>query len=377
MSSGQGLRPGLLALGAAANASLMLACGSPVISPAGVEVSPASSVWSNAGVMLAAGHRAAITAFDAGWVLTQPFTDNTLTLTEFSLKDGSQMASTMVDQDVGAYSGAGLASDNSGNLWITYTTRLVRYTTANGQFARWDIPATQPAIASENPLVGNAQASAWDQAIDGLVFVKNDDQRLYSFNPGTSQFGVVAELPVTTSYISSVGVGSHGDVVVTGTLAGATTFTPTAVHILDSKEQLIPNAAGVCSEPSGLAIIDANGVVSVNGSVAGTVATPHSTGVPVACDSTSNVFEVSVAAGNVTIVRLAGAGSIATVVAPLRPITVHGPGGVSEPSFADPGVTGIVPDLSGGVWIVTEAGFNPATGLGSSYPSLAHVAFAG
>jgi hypothetical protein len=358
-------------------AIVLVACGSVSIDAGPAPVAAQTgSIWTHAGAMLPAGHRAAV-ADGSGWVLTQPFIDDTLELAKLSLADGSLVNSVAIDTSVHGYSGASLTADGAGHLWITYGQRLVRFDEVTGTTTTWSLPAVLPRLPTENPLAGSALANAWDSSTKKLLFVRNDDQRLYSFDPSTSAFAVASELPITTSSITGIAVGPVGEVAVTGSVAGVADFMPAAVRLasLTARPEMFSDVEAVCARSSGLTYLRSSGAVSLDGNIAlATILTPLTTQVPFACDSGNNVFEATVGGGKVTIVRVSQSGGIAAVSDALIPVVVHGLTGPVS-SFANPRVVAVMPDLQGGAWVVCEAGTNSSTNAGSAYPSLAHVRF--
>lgn len=334
------------------------------------------SIWAN-GVSLPAGQRAVLAADGAGWVVTQPVQDNTLVLTKLSLATGSFLMTTVLDTGVQGFSGAGIAADGAGHLWITYGKRVLRFAEQSGNLMAWTLPKVSPRLARDSQLAGNAQADVWDSRNNELLFVRNDDQRLYSFNPSSGAFAAVAELPITTSYISTIAVGPSGEVGITGTLAGAATFTPTAVRLASfgAKPELLAAQASVCTGPSGLTFMGSTGVISLDdNSQLATIPAPGTTKVPFACDR-GNVFEATVGGGKVIVTRISPSGGISTRSDSLIPIVVHGfVGPVS--TYVDPSVVALLPDGQGSAWLVSEVGTQTqSTSAAAAYPSLAHVVF--
>jgi hypothetical protein len=350
-----------------------------LVSPApATRTGQTGSIWDN-GVSLPAGHRAVLVADGVGWVVTQPFQDNSLVLTKFSLATGSPLRTSVLDTGVQGFSGAGLASDGGGHVWITYGQRILRFDELTGTVTSWHVPKASPRLSTDQQLAGNAQVDGWDSKNNQLLFVRNDDQRLYSFNPSTQAFAVVSELPITTSDISTIAIEPTGEMAITGTLAGASTFTPTAARLatLGAKPEVIAGVAAVCAGSSRLVFLAATGTISVDGTGdLATVPAPRSTQVPFACDTAGGVFEVTVGGGKAVVSRLSPSGVIATVSAPLIPGVANGLNGPVS-TFADPGVVALLPDNQGNVWLVSEAGTQvvESRNVAAAYPSLAHAVF--
>src|SRR5438105_3245136 len=116
---------------------LLLGCGS--IRPASISNANGTvrSIWSNPGASLPAGHRTLVDADSSGWILTESFVGDTLTLSRISLIDGSLLGSFTIDTAVQGYAGAGISSDGSGRLWITYGHRLTRFDEASKTSVAW------------------------------------------------------------------------------------------------------------------------------------------------------------------------------------------------------------------------------------------------
>ncbi len=335
------------------------------------------SIWAN-GVMLPAGYRVALAADDAGWILTKPFQDDTLQLSKVSPADGSILMTATVDTNVQGFSGAGLASDGASHIWISYGQRIMRFDEASASVTVWSLPVVAPSISTANPLAGYAQADGWDAKSGDLLFVRNDDQHLYGFDSSTGAFTTLSDLPITTSSISRMAIAADGEVAITGTLAGAATFTPTAVRLaaLDSKPELLTSVVAACTRSPGLMFLSSTGLISVGASSPlATIPAPQSTQVPFACDDNGNVFEATVGSGIATVIRVSSTGVVATATDPLIQRTANGIGGPVA-TYSNPGVVALIPDGQGSAWLVSEVGTQASTKTASAYPSLAHVVFA-
>ena len=98
-------------------------------------ITPIPEIWAS-GSYLPAGNRSAIADGEVGWIVTQPFQDDRLLLTKLTMGEGK--ATTIVlEEHVGSYSGAGLAPDGAGNLWITYGDQALRLNESTGKIDRW------------------------------------------------------------------------------------------------------------------------------------------------------------------------------------------------------------------------------------------------
>src|SRR5579864_56324 len=353
------------------------ACGAASIgNHAATVANQPASIWSNAGATLPSGHRVAIATDGNGWVLTQPFVNNELDLSKVSLKDGSLLGTYLVDNKVDGFSSAGLTADSVGHLWITYGSRVVRFDELSGAVTNWSIPPVAPRIATDYPLTGSAEADVW-YAGNKLLFVRNNDQRLYEFDPTNATFSVASELPITTTYISSIATKPSGEIAITGSLAGAADFSPASAQLAAPGAQpgIVAGILAVCTRPSGFTYIHTTGVVSGDdSSTLATMQRPQGTSVPLTCDSAGNLFVAGVTEGQLVVTRLSPSGISMSVSDGLIPAVVASLSGPIN-TYANPGVVGLVPDLQGGVWVVSEAGINTSTNQGSSYPSLAHATF--
>jgi hypothetical protein len=333
-------------------------------------------MWVN-GVSLIAGHRDAVTDRGDGWVLTQPFQDDTILLNKFALGDGSTAGAYVLDKGVQGLSGAGITADGAGGLWITYLLRVVHFDEATGKVTTWSLPSVTPRLASDNPLAGNAQANAWDPSNNKLLYVRNDDQRLFAFDPLTGTSDVISDLPITTSSISMIAVASDGEVAVTGSLAAAQVFTPTAISLssLGAKPELMNAVSALCVGSAGLASLSSTGAISigVNNHVA-MLAALRGSRVPFACDGNGNVFEAAVGGGQVVVSRVSASGAVSVVNAPLVPGVVNGLNGPLN-TYANPGIVALLSDGQSGAWLVSEVGAQASTRATAIYPSLAHVVY--
>jgi hypothetical protein len=287
------------------------------------------------------------------------------------LSDGA--ASTSVLEQSAQGTDGGLAADGTGHLWITYGRQVIRVDEPGGTIRTWALPM------DDDPTAGNAEAAVWDATASALLFVRDHAHRLYRFDAASGEVSIAADLPITTSSHSRLTIGSDEAIAVTGSRIGSPEFAPAAVRLSlpTGSAGVADNVLAVCTSPFGLAELDRVGRITLPGSSA-TSLSPVSklpSNVPFACDPTGNVFATTDAKGSVTIDRLSSAGVLSSTQLPLIPGVVEGIGGVRENSWADPRLVALMPDGSGGVWLVSEAGTQTIEELPSSYPSLEHVAF--
>jgi len=355
----------------------IVACGSPIEGDKSTLTSQPESIWANGGALLPAGHRTVLVADGSGWILSMPFVDDALQLAKISASDGSLLKSTTIDGAVHGYAGAGLAADAGSHLWITYAREIVRFDELTGTLLTWSVPTVLPRLPTDNPLAGSVLADGWYAPSKRLLFIRNDDQRLYSFDPATAAFAVASDLPITTSPISMIAIGPTGEVAVTGSIAGAADFTPAAARLasLSAAPQVSSDVEAVCSRSSGLTYLRSNGsLASDDNTIMATIPAPLTTQVPFTCDPGDNLFEAIVGGGTISVLRLSQSRVLEARTDALIPIVVHGLGGPVN-TYANPGVVALMPDLAGGVWVISEAGINTSTNAGSAYPTLAHAKF--
>lgn len=338
----------------------------------------AQDMWSN-GVVLPAGQRTAIVEGGVGWIVSEQYETRSLILSKLALQDGTAATSVIVS-NLQSYAGAGLAADGQGGLWVAFASQVVRVDEATGALTSWSVPnATGDVVAAQgDPGGGAITAAAWDGANGELLFVRNENHRLYAFNPVTGTSAVRSELSVVTSSSSSLVVAASGDIGVTGS-ASATSYMPTAALLGPTGTSIsLSGVTQLCRAPSGLATLSSSGVVSLARSGAtngvGAVAAPSPGQVPFACDAQGNVFEAVESSGKVVVTRLSATGTVSTASGSLVSITVHGVAGTA-PAYADPGLSALLPDGSGGAWLASQIGTSSAVPSPLPYPSLAHVRF--
>lgn len=351
---------------------MTVSCGS--VSPVSDRAGDSLSIWDRSGTMLPAGDRTALSADGFGWILTHETVSGLLVLAKVSLLTGDVIGTYRIDPGAPSYSGAGLTADGLGHLWITYENQIVELDESTGTLHVWTIPAFGLEVPTNAQLAGNAQGNAW---ISGqLFFVRNEDERVYSFDPRTGIFHVVAVLPITTSYISSIASG-HGELAVSGSLTASTAFVPATATLAISTGSvtLRMGSAAVCGKPSGLTFIDSEGVVTRDdGALIGALHSHNDTHFPFTCDSRDDVFQATFDSGSVVVSRLTDTGQGRAVTGALKPIVVRGLAGPVN-TYADPNIQQVLPDEAGGVWLVSALGATPSSTASPMYPSLAHVIF--
>jgi len=339
--------------------------------------------WTD-GIMLPAGQRAAVLVLDkTGWILTRTLATDELLLSAVSLSDGGTRTALLKGIAPGSV-GAGLASDGIGHLWVTIGQEVVRVDEPGGAIRHWALPEPPPdaAPSDENPGAGNAEAAAWDRLGDALLFVRNGDHRLYRFDPATGTVSVAADLPITTSYISRLTIGTDGSIEVTGSRSDSVAFAPAVVRVPTGSGafDVRDNVVAVCSGPSGFSELDSAGDVNVVSSTTrqlGNLVPMARSNVPFGCDPQGNVFAITVADGLVNVGRLSPTGSLSTMRLAL---TQTGPiqglsGAVSPYQWVDPRLVAVLPDGDGGVWLVSESGTQSVEDLQPGYPSLWRATF--
>jgi hypothetical protein len=340
--------------------------------------------WAD-GVVLAAGQRTAISADGSGWLVTQPFEDDSLALTRIAPSDGVVTGSVVLTPKLARYSGVGLAADAAGHLWIAYGESVARLDENALTLATWPLPASPPdaAPSDERPAAGNVVAAAWDPSAQRLLLVRDGDHRLYSWDPSTAKLAIVTDLPITTSPISRMTSAADGQIAITGTLTSAASFTPTTIDIDSSGKvaRSIESATSACWTSQGLALLTTAGEVKLwAGTAARSLATVDAPRgrTTFACDDMGFVFETAVTPGTITVTRLSPDGGQQTATGALTAVNGSrgGPGG-STPSagWADPALVGLLPDGTGGVWLVSESGTQSSMEATPNYPSLTHVSF--
>lgn len=350
---------------------------------------PSSSARWSGGVTILAGQRYVAEANGIGWILTRPTSNGELAVTKLSLSDGGATTTLADSQMGGASYRQGLATDPHGHLWLTYGEQILRIDEQGGGVQRWDLPSPPPdaAPSDEHPEAGHPDADYWDVQNNDLLLLREDDHRLYRFDPASGSLTTAADLPVTTTYLSSFAVAGDGSIGINGSLVGATAFTPTAAILPKDADAwlTVPNVLAVCGAPSGIATLDPKGAVAIVSSATnalGQIGFTPRTDTPLVCDaqgdvfSDGDVFSPDGSKGSVAIVRLSPTGQISTVNPPLTPTTVEGhvPGATPIPTWAGPDLRALLPDGQGGVWLVSSDG-QDEEGRTSAYPSLWRASF--
>ena len=354
---------------AARNGGLVV--GSKDVSAAG---EPVAAIWAS-GVALPAGQRWAVSDGETGWVVTQVFQNNSLLLTRFSLADGT-FTTIVLEKDLGRFSGAGLSADGAGHLWIAYSDAAVRVDETTGAIDRWPLTEISGGeLGSDNPSAGNAQAAAWDAKDHSLLFVRNFDHWLYRLNPSDGVVSRVVDMELIASTVSSLAVSDDGTLGVTGSASSAV-YTPVAARIVSGKPEVVPNSIALCAISSQLVVLGQDGGIRTLGDEARLVANvsaPQARS-PLACYG-GNIFQAGAGDGQITIDRISIDGDVVELGMPLAAAgTVTSFGGKDVPgAWLDPGLQSLVPDQTGGVWVVVMSGTQEGEGDGPSYPSLVHL----
>lgn len=354
--------------------------------PLSPEPVSSSAQWSG-GLTILGGDRYAVAANGIGWILTHPTDNHVLALTKLSLI-GGRVDTVVLDRNLQQISLIeGVADDGTGHLWLTYGTEIIRIDEVGGAFARWAIPPLPPEVsADQDPSAGLVYADAWDARDHSLLFVRNLDHRLYRFDPATASFATEALLPILTSDLSRISIAADGETGINGQRLGAKVFTPTAV-ILSARgqlQQLLPDVLAICNGPAGFMTLDRAGeaIDEVSGQLLGKVGFVPASDTPFVCDTQGNVFssgEARLDAQHLVVVvaRFSNRGAASSVNLLLRAIPVSSQfgRGTTQPSWASPELRALLPDGTGGVWLVSAAGTNDL-GLGPSwYPSLWHAMY--
>jgi sugar lactone lactonase YvrE len=330
---------------------------------------------------LPAGDRSVAWDADTGWILSAPFDEDGLLLTAFSLDDGSASTTELVD-GVKPSSDVGLTLDKAGDLWVTLATRVLRITPHEGAVRPWDLPPppSDAAPSDEDVAAGYALAAAWEPQADVLLFLRSGDHRLYAFDPKTGGVTTLADLPMSTSYVSDLVVGPDGTIAVTGSRIGPNGLEWDVVVLENggSIRETRPGIGNVCAGSSSMAVLGVDGTVSVlNGSAPLTqVAGGHPYSTAFACDADDNIFHGAIGGAELAITRISPTGDRSTEVLPLVETDANlerlgvSPSG---PIPLGPGLEAIIPDQSGGAWVVTSSGTQRSQGDLLLYPSASHI----
>ncbi|HEX5465090.1 MAG TPA: hypothetical protein VFW92_00275 [Candidatus Limnocylindrales bacterium] len=376
---------------AASCAALLAACSagrpappaSTARPPAPLAAAP-SADWSVAwagGSSIAAGQRlAAIAVGKTGWILSREEATDRLSLTRVDMGSGAS-ASADIGLKANALTGGGLAVDGDGTVWVDSGSEFERMTPSLTVLSHHPLPnPSADVVSAAGPGAGAGEAALWDSGRRVIAFVRNGDHRLYGLDPAAGIYSVIADLPLTTSYVSRLARESNGSIVVTGAVSGVTVFRPVAAIVtIDGVAAMIHSTVlAVCATPTAVEVLDAGGDVSDLGSASAPqplVSGPPSN-VPFACDGLGNAFATVTANGTTTVSRVTVDGTIASDRLPLEPLpSVTGFGGAQSVPWADPRLAAVLPDGSGGAWLLSALGETVAPVGATPYPSLLHVSF--
>jgi hypothetical protein len=332
------------------------------------EISPSAEASPSTGTdgsVLPAGSRDVLAEGGTGWIASQPASDRSLTLTKMSLASGEVGSTSVIVSDVHQWDGTGLASDGKGNLWVGYGSHVVRVDEATRAVSAWDVALpegdTFPDPSDLAPASGLITTAAWDPGSCQLLFLRSGSERLYAFDPETGHASVRADLGFSTTRDSTLVVASNGDVGVSGfTVSAGSGF---VVDLLGPKAslRLIADTDTVLPYPSGLLTHGAWGLLSHGDSTGLTKLADLSrlgAYLPMTTDLEGSFFQSEVADGELVVTRVTAGGAISSVRTTL-------PG--------DPGIVALLPDQSGGVWLVSYNGTVPGSAATPSWPSLQHV----
>lgn len=342
-----------------------------------------ASVWqSNAGPsQLPAGDRAVAFSGGVGWVLSRSYDDNSLSLAKFDPVLGTT-TTVLTGLSTNGSPGLAVAGDDLRGAWIASGEKLVHFDGATGQtFVATTLvpPQVQKSKYQDVVTTQGIVAIAAEPAGSAVDFLRETDNRLFRWSPTHETADVVATLPIWGRTFSTISRSDNGDLVVTG--LDERTDSISAVEVT-------PNGIITAVEPGvTAAAVDGSTAVTVTragtygalgqGTGGATVGALYPT-TRLVVDALGRTWVWRTTRGHLLAECVDSSNSVRTVDLPLialsNPDSGHGPAGdQSGESFVAPGVQGMIPDTSGGVWIVTNGGSAPGS-VSSAYPTFEHVA---
>jgi hypothetical protein len=304
---------------------------------------------------------------DDGWIATYSNQSGSLLLTHVS---GGQLSPTWtIENRLDHFSGAGIGIDASDYVWMSYASTIARVESASGAVDRWSVE-----VAPVNPngdwSAGNLERGIWSSKRARYLFVRNGMHELFEFDPKSGLVVTLAELPITTSYISRLAQLDDGTVAITGSALGASSFSPQAAVVDPSGRVIVADdVIAACSGPIGMIFLQTSGAVMLADSNArarpiAVMTRPFGSNPPFACDRSGDAFGAVVADGTAQVDRVAPTGTVNSVSQPLQRSVANPHPGLTNPSpgiWLDPGISTLVPDGAGGVWLVAETGTSEGT----------------